>query len=49
MVPDGAAGFKIRPTVKLTATVDHRFVDGAHLGKLGNEVVRLLENPIELL
>lgn len=35
----------IRPTVTITATVDHRFIDGAQLGVLAQEFRQVIENP----
>lgn len=37
-----------RPHFTITATIDHRFVDGAQLGKLAKTVRSILENPFQL-
>lgn len=37
-----------RPQLTITATLDHRFIDGADGGKLAKIVRRLLENPWEI-
>ncbi len=37
-----------RPLVTITATVDHRFIDGAQLGTLAAEFRRVLEDPFHL-
>jgi len=38
-----------RPLVTITATVDHRFIDGAQLGTLAREFRHVLEKPFEAL
>ena len=38
-----------RPLVTITATVDHRFIDGAQLGTLAREFHRVLEEPFDAL
>lgn len=38
----------VRPLVTITATVDHRFIDGAQLGILAAEFRKVLEHPFEL-
>lgn len=37
-----------RPLVTITATVDHRFIDGAQLGTLAKEFRQVLEHPFEM-
>ena len=37
-----------RPMVTVTATVDHRFIDGAQLGILAKEFRRVIEHPFSL-
>lgn len=37
----------VRPTVTVTATVDHRFIDGAQLGILAREFRRVIEHPFD--
>lgn len=36
---------EVRPVLRICATFDHRIIDGAHAGKLGKEMVRLLTEP----
>lgn len=38
----------VRPLVTITATVDHRFIDGAQLGVLAGEFRKVLEHPFDL-
>lgn len=38
-----------RPLVTITATVDHRFIDGAQLGTLAKEFRQVLEHPFDVL
>lgn len=45
-VEDGAV--VIRPHLTITATIDHRFIDGAQLGVLAKVVRRYLEDPFLL-
>jgi len=35
----------VQDEMTVTATIDHRYVDGAEIGKLSKELRRLLENP----
>jgi pyruvate dehydrogenase E2 component (dihydrolipoamide acetyltransferase) len=39
---------QIRPMVTITATVDHRFIDGAQLGVLAREFREVIEDPFSL-
>jgi pyruvate dehydrogenase E2 component (dihydrolipoamide acetyltransferase) len=45
-VEDGAV--VIRPHLTITATIDHRFIDGVQLGVLAKVVRRYLEDPFQL-
>jgi hypothetical protein len=36
---------EVRPTVTLTATMDHRFVDGAQAAKMAKRVKEIMEDP----
>ena len=38
----------IRPTLTLTATIDHRFIDGAQGGTLAKVMRKIFENPWQL-
>ena len=38
----------IQPQLTLTATIDHRFIDGAQLAVLAKVVRSILENPWQL-
>jgi pyruvate dehydrogenase E2 component (dihydrolipoamide acetyltransferase) len=39
---------QIQPQLTLTATIDHRFIDGAQLAVLAKVVRSVLENPYQL-
>lgn len=39
---------EVRPMVTITATVDHRFIDGAQLGVLAQEFRRVIEDPFSM-
>lgn len=38
----------IQPTVKISITLDHRFIDGAEAARIGKKFQDFLENPEEL-
>jgi len=38
----------IQNQICVTATIDHRFIDGADIAYVGKELRRCLENPSEL-
>jgi pyruvate dehydrogenase E2 component (dihydrolipoamide acetyltransferase) len=45
----GEDELKIAPLMKLTLSVDHRVADGAQAGRFMQSLVKLLENPVNLL
>jgi pyruvate dehydrogenase E2 component (dihydrolipoyllysine-residue acetyltransferase) len=44
-----AAGFEFRPMIQLTASADHRVVDGVYLARFLDELKASLENPYLLI
>jgi pyruvate dehydrogenase E2 component (dihydrolipoamide acetyltransferase) len=44
-----AAGFEFRPMIQLTASADHRVVDGVYLARFLDELKATLENPYLLI
>jgi pyruvate dehydrogenase E2 component (dihydrolipoamide acetyltransferase) len=44
-----AAGIEFRPMMQLTASADHRVVDGAGVARFLDELKRTLENPYLLI